>query len=59
MFHRALEGVRSVAAARRQRQSALPRIVVHRPIDPRFIRRIGGTLDLARQLGADAVLFPP
>ena len=31
MFHRALEGVRSVAAARRQRQSALPWIVVRRP----------------------------
>ena len=59
MFHRALEGVRSVAAARRQRQSALPWIVVHRPIDPRFMRRIEGTLDLARQLGADAVSFSP
>ena len=59
MFHRALEGVRSVAAARRQRQSALPWIVVHRPIDPRFMRRIEGTVNLARQLGADAVSFSP
>ena len=59
MFHRALEGVRSVAAARRERQSARPWIVVHRPIDPRFFRRIEGTLDLARQLGADAVSFSP
>ena len=59
MFHRALEGVRSVAAARRQRQSALPWIVVHRPIDPRFMRRIEGTVNLARQLGADAVSFFP
>ncbi len=59
MFHRALEGVRSVAAARRERQSPLPWIVVHRPIDPQFLRRIEGTLDLTRQLGGDAVSFSP
>jgi MoaA/NifB/PqqE/SkfB family radical SAM enzyme len=59
MFQRALEGVRSVVAARHERQSPLPWIVVHRPIDPRFFRRIEGTLDLARQLGGDAVSFSP
>jgi radical SAM protein with 4Fe4S-binding SPASM domain len=57
MFHRALEGVRSVAAARRERRSPRPRIVVHRPIDPQFFRRIGETLDLTRQLGGNAVTF--
>jgi radical SAM protein with 4Fe4S-binding SPASM domain len=59
MFHRALEGVRSVVAARRELGSPLPWIVVHRPVDPRFFRRIEGTLDLARQLGGDAVSFSP
>jgi radical SAM protein with 4Fe4S-binding SPASM domain len=59
MFHRTLEGVRLVVAARRKRGSPLPWIVVHRPIDPRFFRRIEGTLDLARQLGGDAVSFSP
>jgi radical SAM protein with 4Fe4S-binding SPASM domain len=59
MFHRALEGVRSVAAAKRERRSPLPWIVVHRPIDPQFFRRIEGTLDLTRQLGGNAVSFSP
>ena len=59
MFHRALEGVRSVAAAKRERRSPRPWIVVHRPIDPQFFRRIEGTLDLTRQLGGNAVSFSP
>ena len=59
MFHRALEGVRSMAAARREGRSPIPKIVLHRPIDPQFFRRIEGTLDLARQLGGDAVSFSP
>jgi radical SAM protein with 4Fe4S-binding SPASM domain len=59
MFHRAVEGVRSVAAAKRESQSPRPWIVVHRPIDPQFFRRIAGTLDLTRQLGGDAVSFAP
>ena len=59
MFQRALEGVRSVATAKRARKSPVPWVVVHRPIDPRFFRRIEGTLDLARQLGGDAVSFSP
>ena len=59
MFQRALKGVRSVVAARGERGSAHPWIVVHRPIDPRFFRRIEGTVVLARQLGGDAVSFSP
>jgi len=59
MFHRVLEGVRSMVAARRRRQSPHPWIVVHRPIDPQFFRRIEGTLNLTRQLGGDAVSFSP
>jgi radical SAM protein with 4Fe4S-binding SPASM domain len=59
MFQRVLEGVRSTVAAKRERRSEHPSIVVHRPIDPQFFRRIGDTVDLARQLGADAVSFSP
>jgi MoaA/NifB/PqqE/SkfB family radical SAM enzyme len=57
MFHRALAGIKTVVEARRKFRSALPRIVVHRPIEPQFFRRIGGTVDLTRQLGGDAVSF--
>jgi radical SAM protein with 4Fe4S-binding SPASM domain len=59
MFHQVLEGVRSTVAAKRERRSEHPWIIVHRPIDPQFFRRIGDTVDLARQLGADAVSFSP
>ena len=57
LFHRAVEGVRSFAVACRARGGLRPRIVLHRPVERRFFRRLEGTLELARATGCDAVSF--
>jgi radical SAM protein with 4Fe4S-binding SPASM domain len=59
LFHRALAGARLLAAAKRERRSPWPRVILHRPIESRFFRRIDGTLRLARETGCEAVSFSP
>ncbi|MBP6874622.1 MAG: SPASM domain-containing protein [Candidatus Eisenbacteria bacterium] len=58
-FDRALQGIRHSVAAKRAAGSSHPRIVVHRPIDPRFLHTLDATLKLAHEHGCDAVSFSP
>jgi radical SAM protein with 4Fe4S-binding SPASM domain len=58
-FQQAIDGVRSFAAERNARGERRPRIVLHRPIEPRFFRRLERTLDIAGETGCDAVSLSP
>jgi radical SAM protein with 4Fe4S-binding SPASM domain len=59
LFHRAVQGIRNAVNAKQASDGILPRIVLHRPIDPRFFRTLENTLNLASETKCDAISFSP
>lgn len=59
LFGRAVEGLRAVSEARRAAGTSSPRLVLHRPIERRFFRRVGASLDVAAATGCDELSLSP
>ena len=58
-FDRTLEGIRHAVAAKDAAAASRPRIVLHRPMEPRFLDTLEASLDLAAETGCDAISFSP